>query len=62
MKPVPAGTSDWAQFSQDCYCVDKTLILQIDGKRYDTLLRAEGVADVVKIGLAYYKNNVRICK
>ena len=25
--PQPAGTSDWAGFSRDSYCVDKTLIL-----------------------------------
>ena len=35
---------------------------QIDGKKYDTAFRAEGVADIVKIGLAYYKNKVEICR
>ena len=31
---------------------------QIDGKKYDTTFRAEGLTDIVKIGLAYYKNKV----
>ena len=26
--PPPVGTSDWATFSRDSYCVDKTLILK----------------------------------
>ena len=26
--PPPVGTSDWARFSRDSYCVDKTLILK----------------------------------
>ena len=32
--PPPVGTSDWARFSRDSYCVDKTLILKdlIDSK------------------------------
>ena len=32
--PPPVGTSDWATFSRDSYCVDKTLILKdlIDSK------------------------------
>ena len=24
--PLPVGTSDWATFSRDSYCVDKTLM------------------------------------
>ena len=36
-------------------------IEQIDGKQYDTTFRAEGIADVEKIGLAYFKNAVEIC-
>ena len=35
---------------------------QIDGRRYDTTFRAEGVADIEKIGLAYCKNKVEICR
>ena len=35
---------------------------QIDGKQYDTTSRAEGIADVEKIGLAYFKNAVEICR
>lgn len=114
--PPPVGTSDWATFSRDSYCVDKTLIVkdlidsrsrvvlftrprrfdialkplvepfpafiievkhtksetddlkalaadvlaQIDGKQYDTTFRAEGLTDIVKIGLAYYKNKVEL--
>ena len=34
---------------------------QIDGKQYDTTFRAEGLADIVKIGLAYYKDKVELC-
>ena len=26
--PPPVGTSDWATFSHDSYCVDKTLIIK----------------------------------
>ena len=26
--PPPVGTSDWARFSRDSHCVDKTLILK----------------------------------
>ena len=33
---------------------------QIDGKKYDTTFRAEGISDIVKIGLAYYKNQVEL--
>ena len=150
--PPPVGTSDWARFSRDSYCVDKTLILkdlidsksrvvlftrprrfgkttmlemvrafyegeeslfhdkkiwaageayrkeqgshpviflsfkdikqataadsekddlkslardaraQIDGKKYDTTFRAEGITDIEKIGLAYFKDKVELCK
>ena len=35
---------------------------QIDGKKYGTTFRAEGIADIVKIGLAYCKNRVEICR
>ena len=34
---------------------------QIDGKQYDTTFRAEGLTDIVKLGLAYYKNKVELC-
>ncbi len=33
---------------------------QIEGKKYDTTFRAEGLTDIVKIGLAYYKNKVEL--
>ena len=35
---------------------------QIDGKQYDASFRAEGIADVEKIGLAYCKNRVELCR
>ena len=35
---------------------------QIDGKRYDTTFRAEGISDIEKIGLAYWKDKVEICR
>ena len=33
---------------------------QIDGKKYDAAFRAEGIADIVKIGLAYCKDKVEL--
>ena len=35
---------------------------QIDNREYDATFRAEGIADIEKIGLAYFKNAVEICK
>ena len=35
---------------------------QIDGRAYDATFRAEGVVDIEKIGLAYCKNQVEICR
>ena len=35
---------------------------QIDGRQYDATFRAEGIADIEKIGLAYCKNRVEICR
>ena len=35
---------------------------QIDGKKYDTTFRAEGITDIEKIGLAYFKDKVELCK
>ena len=35
---------------------------QIDGKKYDTAFRAEGIADIVKIGLAYCKDKVELAE
>ena len=35
---------------------------QIDGRQYDASFRAEGIADIEKIGLAYCKNKVEICR
>ena len=35
---------------------------QIDGRRYDTTFRAEGIADIEKIGLAYFKDKVEISR
>ena len=33
---------------------------QIDDRQYDTTFQAEGLADIVKLGLAYYKNKVEL--
>ncbi len=35
---------------------------QIDGKKYDVTFRAEGITDIEKIGLAYFKDKVELCK
>ena len=35
---------------------------QIDGRQYDATFRAEGLTDIEKIGLAYCKNKVEICR
>ena len=35
---------------------------QIDGKKYDAAFRAEGVTDIEKIGLAYYKGKVEMVR
>ena len=35
---------------------------QIDGRQYDATFRAEGIADIEKIGLAYCKSKVEICR
>ena len=34
---------------------------QIVGKQYDAAFRAEGITDIEKIGLAYYKGKCEIC-
>ena len=34
----------------------------IDGKKYDATFRAEGITDIEKIGLAYFKDKVELCK
>ena len=36
--------------------------VQIDGKQYDATFRAEGIADIEKIGLAYCKDKVELCR
>ena len=35
---------------------------QIDGRQYDATFRAEGIAEIEKIGLAYCKGKVEICR
>ncbi|MBP5320484.1 MAG: AAA family ATPase [Kiritimatiellae bacterium] len=35
---------------------------QIDGKKYDTAFHAEGITDIEKIGLAYFKDKVELCR
>ena len=35
---------------------------QIDGRKYDATFRAEGLADIEKLGFAYYKDNIELCR
>ena len=46
----------------DLKAIARGALEQIDGKKYDTAFRAEGIADIEKIGLAYFKNKVEICR
>ena len=34
----------------------------LDSREYDATFRAEGIADIEKIGLAYCKNRVELCR
>ena len=58
--PPPVGTSDWATFSRDSYCVDKTLILKdlIDSKSRVVLFtrpRRFGKTTMMKMIRAFYE-------
>ena len=58
--PPPVGTSDWARFSRDSYCVDKTLILKdlIDAKSRVVLFtrpRRFGKTTMLEMIRAFYE-------
>ena len=55
MKKADSPTDDLKQLAREAR-------EQIDGKQYDTTFRAEGIADIEKIGLAYCKDKVELCR
>ena len=60
LKPVPAGTSDWARMVRNSYCVDKTLILKdlIDQKKRVVLFtrpRRFGKTTMMRMLKAFYE-------
>ena len=55
VKAADSATDDLKALARDARA-------QIDGKKYDTSFCAEGITDIEKIGLAYFKNKVEICK
>ncbi len=63
--PPPVGTSDWATFSRDSYCVDKTLILKdlIDSKARVVLFtrpRRFGKTTMLKMVRAFYEGEAAL--
>ncbi len=63
--PPPVGTSDWARFSRDSYCVDKTLILKalIDSKSRVVLFtrpRRFGKTTMLKMIRAFYEGEAAL--
>ena len=63
--PPPVGTSDWATFSRDSYCVDKTLILQdlIDSKSRVVLFtrpRRFGKTTMLEMIRAFYEGEASL--
>ena len=61
--PPPVGTSDWARFSRDSYCVDKTLILKdlIDSKSHVVLFtrpRRFGKTTMLEMIRAFYEDDL----
>ena len=65
VEPFPAfiieiKAADSAQ--DDLKALARDARAQIDGKKYDTTFRAEGIMDIDKIGLAYFKDKVELCK
>ena len=63
--PPPVGTSDWATFSRDSYCVDKTLILKdlIDSKSRVVLFtrpRRFGKTTMLKMIRAFYEGEASL--
>ena len=55
VKAADSATDDLKALARDARA-------QIDGKKYDATFRAEGITDIEKIGLAYFKDKVEICK
>ena len=53
---VKAADSD----KDDLKALAREARAQIDGKQYDASFRAEGLADIEKIGLAYFKGKVEL--
>ena len=63
--PPPVGTSDWARFSRDSYCVDKTLILKdlIDSKSRVVLFtrpRRFGKTTMLEMIRAFYEDEASL--
>lgn len=63
--PPPVGTSDWARFSRDSYCVDKTLILKdlIDSKARVALFtrpRRFGKTTMLEMIRAFYEGEASL--
>ena len=63
--PPPVGTSDWARFSRDSYCVDKTLILKdlIDSKSRVVLFtrpRRFGKTTMLEMIRAFYEGEASL--
>ncbi len=55
VKAADSATDDLKALARDARA-------QIDGKKYDTSFCAEGITDIEKIGLAYFKDKVELCK
>ena len=51
-----------ALLDRDADALARDARAQIDGKKYDATFRAEGIKDIEKIGLAYFKDKVELCK
>ena len=63
--PLPVGTSDWATFSRDSYCVDKTLMLKelIDAKTRVALFtrpRRFGKTTAMRMIRAFYEGDASL--
>ena len=57
---IEANAADSA--TDDLKALARDARAQIDGKKYDVTFRAEGITDIEKIGLAYFKDKVELCK
>ena len=55
IKAADSATADLKALARDARA-------QIDGKKYDATFRAEGIKDIEKIGLAYFKDKVELCR